>query len=72
MSSGCHNSHNLGLSNAEAIASGQDWLPMTSLEIKQKTIMIESGSLIEIFRTEQISFNTHSKRGCEIAIVKTA
>jgi environmental stress-induced protein Ves len=42
------------------------------VEIKQKTIMIESGSLIEIFRTEQISFNTHSKRGCEIAIVKTA
>jgi len=42
------------------------------VEIKQKTIMIESGSLIEIFRIEQISFNTHSIRGCEIAIVKTA
>lgn len=42
------------------------------IEIKQKIILIESGCLIEIFRTEQISFITHSKQGCEIAILKTA
>ena len=42
------------------------------IEIKQKKIALERGSLFQVNRTLKSFFNINSKNGCEIAVTKTS